>query len=398
MEQQRVHVFTQSNPTSFQQIPADQLLAPQLHPHAAGFAQHFIQTPAPSTYQNIQSFNGVSAIPVPLPYAPSHSRTNQLLRAAHNAQIQQPFPLSPNDVQIGSQARLQRDTSASRESQPKEANIAKTTQDPPQLDEWRKKLFAADGMLTLTQHESANPSPLEDFELLIHGSLLRFETYFPYVDNVYSHRSTQKYKRNPFTAHYWDCRLKGRPPGTKKTDDPNKKKRKRVARERDQCDVKIKIVEFFPGVVVQSSHNMAMCTTMEDPQQSHGSERPPFATAPAIAAAVITTQAAQSTQLANEPGWAMPLISAGGASIPEASAAGQKIYTIQRVNGGAAAGRADADIPPAHRHTLEYSDSIKKSSILRERVRDEKEKRKKQVSRIASLASVQVLAKALPTS
>src|SRR5271167_2826937 len=79
----------------------------------------------------------------------------------------------------------------------------------------------------------------------------RFETYFPHVDNVYSHRSTQRYKRKPFVSHYWDCRLKGRPPGTPKSNDPNKKKRKRTARERDLCDVKIKITEYFPGAMLR---------------------------------------------------------------------------------------------------------------------------------------------------
>lgn len=74
----------------------------------------------------------------------------------------------------------------------------------------------------------------------------RFETYFPHVDNVYSHRSTQRYKRKPFTSHYWDCRMKGRPPGTPKSTDPGKPKRKRVARERGLCDVKIKITEHVP--------------------------------------------------------------------------------------------------------------------------------------------------------
>src|SRR6186713_2020337 len=73
----------------------------------------------------------------------------------------------------------------------------------------------------------------------------RYNTYFPHIDNVYSHRSTQKYKRKPFVSHYWDCRLKGRPSGTPKSDDPNKKKRKRQARERDLCDVKIKVTEYF---------------------------------------------------------------------------------------------------------------------------------------------------------
>ena len=58
-----------------------------------------------------------------------------------------------------------------------------------------------------------------------------------------SHRSTQKSKKGPFVTHYYDCRLKGRPPGTPVNQDPNKKKRKRTARERDLCEMKIKIIE-----------------------------------------------------------------------------------------------------------------------------------------------------------
>ncbi|KAL2400963.1 hypothetical protein ABEF95_000392 [Exophiala dermatitidis] len=96
---------------------------------------------------------------------------------------------------------------------------------PPDLEAWREKLFNVKEPLILSEEE--------------------FLTYFPHVDNVYSHRSTQKYKRKPFVSHYWDCRLKGRPSGTPKSDDPNKKKRKRQARERDLCDVKIKVTEYF---------------------------------------------------------------------------------------------------------------------------------------------------------
>src|ERR1700685_3511432 len=81
----------------------------------------------------------------------------------------------------------------------------------------------------------------------------RFQTYFPHVDNVYSHRSTQRYKRKPFISHYWDCRMKGRPPGTPKSEDPSKKKRKRSARERDLCDVKIKITEYFPDAGAEAA-------------------------------------------------------------------------------------------------------------------------------------------------
>ncbi|KAF2652867.1 hypothetical protein K491DRAFT_28681 [Lophiostoma macrostomum CBS 122681] len=104
--------------------------------------------------------------------------------------------------------------------------------DPPNLPQWREKLFNVDDTITLTEEE--------------------FTTYFPHVDNVYSHRSSQRHKRKRFVSHYWDCRLKGRPPGTKKSTDPEKKKRKRVARERDLCEVKIKITEYFD--VTPSSH------------------------------------------------------------------------------------------------------------------------------------------------
>lgn len=75
----------------------------------------------------------------------------------------------------------------------------------------------------------------------------RYETYFPWVDNIYSHRSRQTYKRRSFVTHYYDCRLKGRPPGTPKSNDPAKKQRKRVARQRDLCGVKIKMTEYRAG-------------------------------------------------------------------------------------------------------------------------------------------------------
>jgi hypothetical protein len=79
----------------------------------------------------------------------------------------------------------------------------------------------------------------------------RYNTYFPWVDNIYSRRSTQENKRKSYVTHYYDCRLKGRPPGTRKSDDPNKKKRKRTARELDLCDVKIKITEYPAGAAAE---------------------------------------------------------------------------------------------------------------------------------------------------
>ncbi len=143
------------------------------------------------------------------------------------------------------------------------------------------------------------------------GLAFRFETYFPHVDNVYSHRSTQRYKRKPFVTHYWDCRMKGRPPGTPKSDDPNKKKRKRHARERDLCDVKIKITEYAAGPSISE-----------------------LAFASNLSADVL------------------------------AQVHGQRFWTLQRVNGNGTNGTGDGK-PATHKHTLEKSDEIKKNSVQR---------------------------------
>lgn len=158
----------------------------------------------------------------------------------------------------------------------------------------------------------------------------QFETYFPHIDNVYSHRSTQRYKRKPFVSHYWDCRMKGRPPGTPKSDDPNKKKRKRNARERDLCDVKIKITEYSPGAQIQ----------LDDGSGSGGA-----------------------------PSFAQPPLEIG---------TGQKFWTIQRVNGNGGNGKGDGVAGP-HRHTLAKSDEIKKNSVQRYLAKQEKETKKTQV-------------------
>ncbi|KAK5987634.1 hypothetical protein PT974_11766 [Cladobotryum mycophilum] len=172
---------------------------------------------------------------------------------------------------------------------------------------WREKLFHVDDMIVLTHDQ--------------------FETYFPHVDNVYSHRSTQRYKRKPFISHYWDCRMKGRPPGTPKSDDPNKKKRKRNVRERDLCDVKIKITEYFPSAGAEAALDRE------------------------VAAAVA----------------------AGAATVP----AGQRFWTIQRVNGNGGNGKGDGVAGP-HKHTLAKSDEIKKNSVQRHVAQQDKETKKTQ--------------------
>lgn len=195
---------------------------------------------------------------------------------------------------------------------PYKLSQARLVVDPPDLQAWRQKLFDVDDLIILT-HE-------------------QFETYFPHVDNVYSHRSTQRYKRKPFISHYWDCRMKGRPPGTPKSDDPSKKKRKRSARERDLCDVKIKITEYFPDAGAEAALDRD------------------------VAAAIAAGTAAASVV-----------------------SAGRRFWTIQRVNGNGGNGKGDGVAGP-HRHTLERSDDIKKSSVQRLVATRLKEGKKTQVS------------------
>lgn len=178
---------------------------------------------------------------------------------------------------------------------------------------------------------------------------VRFQTYWPHVDNIYSHRSTQRYKRKPFVSHYWDCRLKGRPPGTPKSDDPNKKKRKRVARERDLCDVKIKITEYEPGSATPD--NVGPLTEQPVPESA------PLAPA------------------SNVPGQLQWPMSALHLTQPDPYS--RRIYTIQRVNGNGANGKADGN-PGPHKHDLEESDRIKKNSVIRHTLKNEKEKKKQQ--------------------
>ncbi|KAF2182188.1 hypothetical protein K469DRAFT_586915 [Zopfia rhizophila CBS 207.26] len=206
---------------------------------------------------------------------------------------------------------------------------------PPNLDEWRDRLFHVDETITLTEDE--------------------FKTYFPHIDNVYSHRSTQRHKRKRFVSHYWDCRLKGRPPGTKKSTDPDKKKRKRVARERDLCDVKIKITEYFDGAELTEQ-------TGQQPPMDTMNDNGFFPQGPPVSA----------SQQMNP--WAVPNL-APGMSMNQPAPTGKKIYTIQRVNGNGGNGKGDGVAGP-HKHTLEESDRVKKNSVIRWMMKNEKDKKR----------------------
>ena len=185
-----------------------------------------------------------------------------------------------------------------------------------------------------------------------------FLTYFPHVDNIYSHRSTQRYKRKPFVSHYWDCRLKGRPSGTQKSDDPTKKKRKRQARERDLCDVKIKIIEYFPR---------ARTMTGQEVNNAAEEHTDTFL--------VMDQSFGQNSQQAQLFGM-VPRMNGNSSVVPGAN--GEKYYTIQRVNGNGGNGKGDGVAGP-HKHTLEESDRVKKNSIYRLLAKTERERNKTQV-------------------
>lgn len=188
-------------------------------------------------------------------------------------------------------------------------------------------------------------------------TLHSFQTYFPHIDNVYSHRSSQRYKRKSFISHYWDCRLKGRPPGTAKSTDPNVKKRKRVARERDLCDVKIKITEYFTGP-------QALKQGQDNHEENDGSF---YADGQGFDTSMGQLHPFGILQPPSEPVPNPPGIE------------GQKYFTIQRVNGTSTTGKAET-VGASHKHTLEESDRVKKNSVVRELAKEEKNKKKLRVS------------------
>ncbi|KIW85733.1 hypothetical protein Z517_01125 [Fonsecaea pedrosoi CBS 271.37] len=273
--------------------------------------------------------------------------------------------------------------------------------DPPNLEEWRNKLFNITETLVLSEEE--------------------FLTYFPHVDNVYSHRSTQKYKRKAFVSHYWDCRLKGRPSGTPKSDDPNKKKRKRQARERDLCDVKIKITEYFSA---EEARKMGMTTGsdmngIDTGVNANGTMANEISTFGGVDNSELTIVLEDGSQGLSGVGHLGGVGSAPHSTtnpidpnfgllelprpLPQGhpGADGKRWFTIQRVRGNPGGGavkdsnRRDSNVNGDvedeidqsvldpnlnadldHKHTLEESDRIKKNSVQRWMLKEEKEKKR----------------------
>lgn len=207
--------------------------------------------------------------------------------------------------------------------------------------------------------------------------------YFPHIDNIYSHRSTQRHKRKRFVSHYWDCRLKGRPPGTKKSTDPDKKKRKRVARERDLCDVKIKITEFFdqreyeeqlghrpPGGVEYDQTSPSVASFSANRGMGSGQEQTFYGPLPMLPQHQHINAWDMSANL-DPTGMNVSQFNPASFGLPA-----KKFYTFQRVNGNGGNGKGDGVAGP-HKHSLEESDRVKKNSVLRWFAKIDKDDRKK---------------------
>lgn len=148
---------------------------------------------------------------------------------------------------------------------------------------------------------------------------------------MYSHRSSQTYKRKTLVTRYFDCRMKGRPSGTPKSNDPNRKKRKRDARKLDLCDVKIKITEYPAG------------------------------------------SAAELRQTGDGLGL-------GRSDLEEALARGEEgpYRVIQRIVGSGNGNGSGDGQPATHRHDLRQSDAIKKCTAVRQLAEREKEAKRNQ--------------------
>ncbi|KAL8898235.1 MAG: hypothetical protein Q9207_006812 [Kuettlingeria erythrocarpa] len=334
------------------------------------FTSHLEHSPQLQHIQNRIAFDQRSPIPSPrFPDVPSLGRAPQQInndfpRNNEGGQfgILTPHPQLPNQPQIHHEAlgRLQNEIDlrpvAVQDGGTTEGRFKdlKLVPNPPDLDNWRQKLFDVEDTITLTEDE--------------------FQTYFPHIDNVYSHRSTQTYKRKPFVSHYWDCRMKGRPPGTAKSEDPSKKKRKRQARERDLCDFKIKITEYFPGA-----------------RRILGDDAPPPPPSEATLNinnndSFLSSAHSDNVMQGQQQARQFPFIAPSDGSIARdgtlrlnnANAESRRFYTIQKVNGNGANGKNDGSAGP-HKHLIADSDRIKKNSVQRYMLKVEKQRKKSEV-------------------
>lgn len=232
--------------------------------------------------------------------------------------------------------------------------------DPPDLPYWRDRFFNFAEPFDLTQDQ--------------------YLTYYPHVDNVYSHRGTQYSRTKPFVNHYMECRLIGRPPGKSVTntnhvginadenapalEDTPRRTRKRKRREPHLCDVKIKITEYLSQAEIQRVEELYAAEHTAD-------DLPPRCLGESSSDPVDQTN--DHRILESTP--AYPPDHPG--------ATGQKWYTVSRVvvlskrRKKPSAQQQNLDDESNveseeetnldHQHSLSDSDRIKKNSVIRQR-------------------------------
>lgn len=136
-----------------------------------------------------------------------------------------------------------------------------------------------------------------------------------------------------------------------------------MARQRDLCDVKIKITEYFDAAEYTEQ------TRLPPPGDNTAGSNVGHSEGVIMGQASIVSK--------GQVGWGMH----GVGAVMHSPAAGppRKIYTLERVNGKGGNGRGDG-VPGPHRHTLEESDAVKKNSVVRWLLKNELERKKKMVS------------------
>ena len=124
--------------------------------------------------------------------------------------------------------------------------------------------------------------------------------------------------------------------------------------------MKIKITEYFPGSKSIGGSDLAS----EDPRGSNPFASPPPSNGRQHPAPtnILGSNDGSTAMQQGDPG-----------------SNGARYYTIQRVNGNGANGKEG--VPTGgHKHSIEDSDKVKKNSIYRFLLKEEKQKRKSQVS------------------
>lgn len=156
-----------------------------------------------------------------------------------------------------------------------------------------------------------------------------------------------------------------------------------MARERDLCDVKIKITEFFEGGENARMQQVPDEQMVEgDGQQGHGQENGEGEANGYYAS--HTPQPPSHTNPNLDPSFQPPQPRPPGPSPPppqhphnsvrtaHPDAPGARYFTIQRVNGNGGNGKGDGVAGP-HKHSLEDSDRIKKNSVIRSTLKESRE-------------------------